>query len=154
VPITENGFLHVNYWDAHTPYRAPAEFGNPFKDEPLPAWLTPEVLEQHQDTIGPHGARQLNMYDNKTNPRYPRYLGELKTMEDLHAFIDGYDCGIRYMDTHIGLIMQALKEQGVYDDLAVIISSDHGENLGELGIYGEHGTADGITPHIPMIIKW
>jgi choline-sulfatase len=154
VPITENGFLHVNYWDAHTPYRAPAEFGNPFKDEPLPAWLTPEVLEQHQDTIGPHGARQLNMYYNKTNPRYPRYLGELKTMEDLHAFIDGYDCGIRYMDTHIGLIMQALKEQGVYDDLAVIISSDHGENLGELGIYGEHGTADGITPHIPMIIKW
>ena len=27
--------LHVNYWDPHTPYRAPAEFGNPFAADPL-----------------------------------------------------------------------------------------------------------------------
>ena len=39
--------------------------------------------------------------------------------------------------------------QGVLDDLAIIVTSDHGENLGELGIYGEHGTADDITCRIP-----
>ena len=33
--------LHVNYWDPHTPYRAPEGFGNPFRDDPLPEWLTP-----------------------------------------------------------------------------------------------------------------
>jgi len=32
----DNWFLHVNYWDPHTPYRAPAEFGNPFANDPLP----------------------------------------------------------------------------------------------------------------------
>jgi len=43
----------------------------------------------------------------------------------------------------------------LYDEnLAVIISADHGENLGELGIYGEHATADEATCRIPMIIKW
>lgn len=36
---------------------------------------------------------------------------------------------------------------------AIILTTDHGENLGELGIYGEHGTADNITCRIPFIIK-
>src|SRR4051812_35896522 len=36
----DNWFLHVNLWDPHTPYRSPDAFGNPFKNEPLPAWLT------------------------------------------------------------------------------------------------------------------
>lgn len=40
------------------------------------------------------------------------------------------------------------------DDLVIIITGDHGENMGELGIYGEHGTADQITCRIPMIIRW
>ena len=33
----DDWFLHINYWDPHTPYRAPEEFGDPFKDEPLPS---------------------------------------------------------------------------------------------------------------------
>ena len=47
-----------------------------------------------------------------------------------------------------------MKEKGIYEDTAIIISSDHGENLGELGIYSEHGTADAVTCRIPLIIKW
>ena len=43
---------------------------------------------------------------------------------------------------------------GLYEDMAIIVTSDHGENLGELGLYAEHGTADEPTCHIPMIIKW
>ena len=38
--------------------------------------------------------------------------------------------------------------------MAIIISSDHGEDLGEMGSYCEHGEADYITTHIPLIIKW
>jgi choline-sulfatase len=75
-------------------------------------------------------------------------------MNDLRRMIDGYDCGIRYMDTHLGQVFDALKAQGAWDDLAIIVSSDHAENMGELGIYGEHGTADHITCRIPMIVRW
>ncbi len=150
----DNWFLHVNYWDPHTPYRAPAAFGNPFAGEPLPAWLNEETLARHRNMPGPHSARELNMWDSNTNPRYPRYPGELRNMDDVRRMIDGYDCGIRYMDEHIGRLFEALAAQGVLDDLAIIISSDHGENLGELGIYGEHATADQGTGHIPMIIRW
>lgn len=150
----DNWFLHVNYWDPHTPYRAPLDFGNPFENDPLPKWLTEETLAKHREMVGPHAAREINMYDNRVDPKYPRHLGEIKDMRDLKKFIDGYDCGIRYMDEHIGRILNALDEQGVLNDLAIIISADHAENMGELGLYGEHATADHITCRIPMIIRW
>ncbi len=150
----DNWCLHVNYWDAHTPYRAPADFGNPFADEPLPDWLTDETLKRHQQCVGPHGAREVSMYNNIPDPRFPRHPGEVTDMQSLRRMIDGYDCGIRYMDGHIGQLFEALAAQGVMDDLAIIITADHGENMGELGIYGEHGTADNLTCRIPMIIRW
>ncbi|MBL8025868.1 MAG: sulfatase [Fibrobacteres bacterium] len=150
---SDNWFLHVNYWDAHTPYRTPEEFENPFVNEPFQEWITEELLEKHRSMPGPHGPREIAMYDNKKDPKYPKHLYEIKDMKDLKDFVDGYDCGIKYMDSHIGLLLNELKAQCVYDDMMIIISSDHGENMGELGLYGEHATADYATGRIPMIIK-
>lgn len=150
----DNWFLYVNYWDPHTPYRTPEKFTNPFEDDTLPDWITDEVLEAHKNKIGPHSASEINMYDNRTLPQYPRHPGEITDRDGLRRMIDGYDMGIRYMDEHIGLLFQELSAQGVMDDLIVIITADHGENMGELGIYGEHGTADQGTCRIPMIIRW
>jgi arylsulfatase A-like enzyme len=151
----DNWFLHVNYWDAHGYYRAPAEFGNPFKDDPLPDWLTPEVLErQRRETVGPYSPFELNMFESRELPDYPRHVAALRTLDDLHRHLDGYDCGIAYMDGHVGRILAALEAAGVLDDTAIIVSADHGENQGELGIYMEHGCADNITCRIPMIIRW
>ncbi|GIN70574.1 sulfatase [Bacillus sp. J14TS2] len=150
----EDWFLYVNYWDPHTPYRAPESFGNPFKDEPLPTWITDEVLEKQKEKIGPHSVHEINMFNNTTDPEYPRYPGEIKNMDDMRKMIDGYDCGVKYLDDHIGMIFEQLEKQGVMEEVIIIITADHGENMGELGIYGEHGTADQGTCHIPMIIRW
>lgn len=150
----DNWFLHVNFWDAHTPYRTPASFGDPFKDDPLPDWLTPEVFEGHRRYGGPHGAMEINMFDDTAYPQFPRHPGKLETFADVRRMIDGYDTGIRYMDSHIGRLLDYLREAGVYDDTAIIITADHGENLGELGIYGEHATADYPCTRVPMIVKW
>jgi choline-sulfatase len=67
---------------------------------------------------------------------------------------DGYDTGIRDADGCLAALIESLTQLGVYDDTAVIISSDHGETLGELGIYCDHQTADEYTTRIPMIIRW
>ena len=150
----DNWYLHINYWDPHTPYRVPEDFGNPFEDEPIPNWITPEILDEHRGRPGPHSAREVNMYNGDDDSRYPRHPGEIKDMNDLRKLFDGYDTGIRYMDTHIGELFKALEAKGVMDDLAIIISSDHGENMGELSVYAEHGTADSITCRIPMIVRW
>jgi arylsulfatase A-like enzyme len=150
----DDWFLYVNYWDPHTPYRVPAEFGNPFADDPVASWMTPELLARHRKKVGPHSAQEINMYDNRTFDRYPRYPGEIRDMNELKKMVDGYDCGIRFADEQVGQIMEALRQQGIYDDVVVIVTADHGENMGQLGIYGEHGTADQATCRIPMIIRW
>ncbi len=151
---SDDWFLHVNYWDPHAVYRAPAEFGNPFEGQPLPEWLTEEVVEAHQDKVGPNSASEMNMYNDNPYENHPRHTSHVHNMDELRHHIDGYDCGIAYMDSHIGHLFDALEAKGVMDDLVVIISSDHGENHGELGIYKEHATADQATCRIPMIIRW
>lgn len=150
----DNWLLHINFWDPHTPYRAPEEFGNPFADEPLPPWMNEETLTKHGKLAGPHTARDNGMYSGTDDPNYPRHPNDIKDMQQLRRCIDGYDCGIKYMDDNIGMILQKLEQLGVLEDTAIIITSDHGENFGELGIYSEHGTADNITCRIPMIIRW
>lgn len=150
----DNWFLHINYWDAHTPYRAPEEFGNPFANEPLEPFFDEALVQKHKDAIGPHSPKELNMYDDNQKANRPRAIGSFQDYEGLKTYIDGYDCGICYMDKHVGAIFQLLKDKGVYEDTAIIITADHGENFGELSIYGEHATADKATCHIPFIMKW
>ncbi len=151
----EDWFLHVHYWDPHTPHRAPAAMGNPFENEPAPQmkWMDETLLQNHRNAVGPHTAQDLSMYDDKVDPDR-RQLGRVDTLADFKQNIDNYDCGIYWMDKNIGQILDLLKRQGIYEDTAIIITADHGENEGELGIYNEHGTADEATTHIPLIIKW
>jgi len=151
----DDWFLHLHIWDPHTPYRAPESFGNPFKDVPLADdWITESLLAEHLKKSGPHSANDINGLNDGTNPKYPRHPGSVKNLAEVKNFIDQYDCGIRYADYLLGQVFDLLKAQGIYEDTAIIISSDHGENMGELGLYAEHGTADNITCRIPMIIKW
>lgn len=150
----ENWFLHLNLWDPHTPYRAPMSFGNPFENEPLPEWITDDVISSHLKHVGPHSINEINMYNDDEDPKYPRHPGKASDLEGIRRIFDGYDCGVKYADYIVGQVLDRMRELNVYDNTAIIITSDHGENLGELGIYGEHATADYPTCHIPMIIKW
>lgn len=152
----DNWMLHVHYWDPHTPYRTPADYVSEFQDTPLPDdWITEERFQEHLLHIGPHGANEINMWNDDTFTQWPKHPGHLNTREDAKHFIDLYDDGVKYTDDNIGQILGWLKENGLYgDDLAIIITSDHGEDLGEFGLYGEHGMADEPVCHIPMIIKW
>ena len=150
----DNWFLHVNYWDPHTPYRAPREFGNPFAEDPLPEWYTDERIAAHRAHAGPHSAQDVNMYDNRDGGAdFPRHPGEIKDMQDMRRLVDGYDCAIRYMDGHIAEVLAGLEAAGVLEDTTIIVTADHGENMGELGIYAEHGTADQGTCRIPLIVR-
>lgn len=149
----DNWFLHVNYWDPHTPYRTPEEFGNPFADDPLPEWLTEETWQRAWDGFGPHSAQEPNGLDVDTSGRtYPRAPRQIDSLDAVRRWIDGYDVGVRYADEHVGRLLTAL--DGVLDETVVIVSADHGENLGELNVWGDHQTADAITCRVPLIVRW
>jgi len=148
----DNWFLHINVWDPHTPYRTPEEYGNPFEGKPIPDWLSDELIARHRESFGPHSAHEPWGYG--ADRELPRQPSEIRDLNDFRRWIDGYDVGIRYADEHLGQILDALERKGVLDDTAIIISSDHGENQGELNVYGDHQTADHITSRVPLIIRW
>lgn len=152
----DNWFLHVNLWDPHTPYRSPEDFIRAFAGQPLPAWYTEEVRQQHWNGCGPHSAREVTGWSSTSHfaPAYPHQPAIIDSMDAARRMFDGYDAGVRYADEHVGRILNALADAGVLDDAVVIISSDHGENLGEFNIYGDHQTADHITSRVPLIVRW
>jgi arylsulfatase A-like enzyme len=151
----DNWFLHVNYWDPHTPYRTPAEFGNPFGGEPLPEWLTEEVRRRSWESYGPHSAQEPQGFHQQfPREKYPRMPAQLDSMAAAREWLDGYDTGIRYMDEHLGQLLNTLADLGVLDETAVIVSADHGEAQGELNVWGDHHYADSITCRVPLVARW
>jgi choline-sulfatase len=152
----DNWFLHVNLWDPHTPYRTPEAFGNPFEDDPLPDWYTEAVRQRGWRGFGPHSPQEI--YGHQDHPgfaqAYPNIPTRLDTMAALKRWIDGYDTGIRYADEWIGRLLDSLEQAGILNETAIIVSADHGENQGELNVWGDHQTADQITCRVPLIVYW
>ncbi|WP_432798200.1 sulfatase [Poriferisphaera sp. WC338] len=155
----DNWFLHINLWDPHSPYRTPRDFQADYSDEPLPAWYNESIRQEHWNDCGPHSAQEVTgfgyeAYSQKLLEQYPDHPGQIDSMDKARMMFDGYDRGVRYADHYVGKMIDALKDNGLYDDTIIIISADHGENLGELNIYGDHHTADQITGNIPLIVHW
>jgi len=153
----DNWFLHLNLWDPHTPYRTPLSFEPTFENDPPPLWITNSIIENHRKSYGPRSACDLGGFGTAYYSRsYKRMhkLREIKNLEDYTNWINAYDVGIRYADEFVGRIIELLKHLNIYEDTLIIVSSDHGENQGELNIYGDHHTACHITNRVPMIMKW
>lgn len=151
----DDWFLHVHFWDPHTPYRAPATEGEPFASAPLPAWLTEEVRAAHWQGCGPHSAQEtVGFSTDYPFGDYPRQPRACDSMDAVRRMFDGYDTGVRYADRFVGRLVERLRALGVWDETAIIVTADHGETLGELNVYCDHHTADEHVARVPMILRW
>lgn len=151
----DDWFLHVHLWDPHTPYNVPEAYGNPFADDPPPAWHTEEVRARAWELSGPHSAQEpWGFRPDEWGPPPPRMPWNLDSPEAVKQVFDGYDVGVRYADDAVGRLCNQLADLGVLDETAIWISSDHGEAFGELGVYADHQAADEATAHIPAILAW
>ena len=148
----DNWLLHFQIWDPHTPYRAPEDFGNPFDGQPIEDWYTEELRQAQWNGFGP-GSPQEPAGSMGTPSRHPRQPSTIAGLADYRRWIDGYDCGIAHADAWCGRLLDALADEGVLDELIVLITSDHGENMGELGVIGDHAVADHATSRVPMILR-
>jgi len=149
-------FLHVHMWDPHTPYRAAPEYGAPFAETPLPSWLSEERRARDWQGCGPHSAQECSGFapNPKAAQAFPRQPQQIPDMDAVRAMFDGYDTGVLVADEYVGRIVALLGELGIADEVAIMISSDHGETLGELNVYGDHQTADQHTTRVPLILIW
>jgi arylsulfatase A-like enzyme len=57
-----------------------------------------------------------------------------------------------YVDRHIGMLVKALRLNGVWDDSIVIFASDHGEGLGDHGLIGHIEQLYDSLLRVPLIV--
>ncbi len=118
-------------------------FARPETGRPFFAFLN--LCDAHQEYKLPPGAE----------PRFIRYLvtaDEIKQVYERWPFIDkmelpppyldfardSYDECLAYLDDQLGLLFSALHNRGVLDHTLVVVTSDHGEGLGEHNLF-DHG---------------
>ncbi|MDM0028441.1 phosphoethanolamine transferase [Variovorax saccharolyticus] len=110
------------------------------------------VLVMHQ--MGSHGPS----YFKRSSPDVKRFLPECTSnalAECSHfELLNGYDNSIAYTDRFLGKTIDWLKAQSGRFDPALLYLSDHGESLGEYGLF-LHGVPYGFAPevqkHVPMV---
>jgi len=71
---------------------------------------------------------------------------------DHRSDTDNYDAGISYADHYIGLLMESLRQRGLSGNTLVVITSDHGESLGEHGLHYHASALYWELIHVPLVI--
>ncbi|MBF8186129.1 sulfatase [Nonomuraea sp. K274] len=150
----EDYFLHIQYWDPHRNYTVDQKWIDRFAGEPPPGWPDEEAIAGHQQDYGPFTARELFPGTPDGRSPVPSMPDAIGGVDDFKRLVDGYDAATRFMDEEIGRILNTLADLGVLEDTAIIFSADHGEALGEQGVYGDHVCAGEAVHNIPMVVRW
>jgi arylsulfatase A-like enzyme len=79
-------------------------------------------------------------------PTYP------KPAWDHGGRIDEYDASVRYADDALGRLMQALDQRGLSPNTLVIVTSDHGESLGQHGLTYHGQALYRELIHVPLLV--
>ncbi|MFT3926265.1 MAG: sulfatase-like hydrolase/transferase [Myxococcales bacterium] len=64
-----------------------------------------------------------------------------------------YDGEITYWDEHFGQLVKSLKSHGLYDDLTIVVTADHGEEFMEHGGFWHGTTLYDEQLHVPLFVK-
>lgn len=71
----------------------------------------------------------------------------------IEALISLYDSEIRYVDEKLGRLFDWLKDNGLYNDVMIILTADHGEEFCDHQGYGHTARLYDELIRVPLIIK-
>ena len=72
---------------------------------------------------------------------------------DLDRVRQVYDGAVTYADLQVGLLMGELERRGTLNEAWIIVISDHGEELGEQGLFDHRLHMGEELLHVPLIIR-
>jgi arylsulfatase A-like enzyme len=84
---------------------------------------------------------------------YSRAANPNPLAEETPELIKLYNGEIEYWDEEFGKLVAELKKRGLYDDLTIMITSDHGEEFMEHGGFWHGTTLYDEQLRVPMIVK-
>jgi len=100
--------------------------------------------------MDPHDPYYPHPYDGTGYARAAHQHPDVDEADELRALYDGE---ITYWDQQLGALMDRLREQGLYDDTLIIITSDHGEEFAEHGGFWHGTTLYDEQVHVPLFVK-
>jgi arylsulfatase A-like enzyme len=125
-------FAFLNYYDAHEPYLPPSPF---------------------RERYGPPTARQLNLLDHRQLRHATRWGKRRMLPAGRQLEQNAYDGAIERLDAELGKLMAELERRGVLDNTIVIVTSDHGEHLGEHNnLFGHGSSLYTQETQVPLVI--
>lgn len=138
----------VNTFDPHHTFDAPEEYLNRYIDQldkiPLPNYVKGELENkpswQRIDHCGAYGQRAGHSYPEMTKKDHRLVRASYWAMCDL-------------IDVQVGRMLETLENTGQIDNTIVIFTSDHGEMLGDHGIYLKGPYFYEPAIHVPLIIS-
>jgi choline-sulfatase len=130
--------LCVSFTNPHDPWEVRPEHWSRYSDVPMPAvGLLP------RSSADPHSLRLRDMagIDDVS-------LSEEQVRRARH----GYFAAISYVDDLIGRVLAALSATGLADDTIVVFTADHGEMLGERGLWYKMAFFE-PSARVPLVIS-
>ncbi|RLE25752.1 MAG: hypothetical protein DRJ65_07025 [Acidobacteria bacterium] len=132
-------FMFVNYFEPHLPYRPPPPFDSKFVD----ANFDPIMVAEARGWF---------------HPRELGYVLKVPGMEvtdsEFEVMHSQYDGEVAYLDARLGELIEGFRERGLLDNTVVIITSDHGEHLGDHEMMDHKMTLYDALLHVPLVIRY
>jgi len=136
-----------NCFDPHHPFDPPPEYLERYRAEEMP-------LPKH----GPREPGNKPTYqqlDHEWAHNEPGYFhAAAMTDDDRRQVTAAYYAMVELIDDAVGTMLTALDETGQRDETIVIFMSDHGEMLGDHGLYlkGPHFYDEAVR--VPLVVNW
>ncbi|MBB3387321.1 choline-sulfatase [Rhizobium sp. BK275] len=132
--------LTVSFTHPHDPYVARRKFWDLYEDCPA---LDPTVPALSFEEMDAHSRRLLEACDYKAFDI---------TAEQIRRARRGYFANISYIDEKVGEILDVLERTRMGEDTAILFVSDHGDMLGERGLWFKMCFFDG-SARVPLMIS-
>jgi choline-sulfatase len=114
--------LVASFTHPHDPYEVAARYWDRYDGVSIPPPRHPDPPDPPDVSTG----RLRTMLDADRTP---------VTAEQVAAARRGYRAAISLVDDHVGTLLATLDEQGLREDTVVVVTSDHGDMLGERGLW-------------------
>jgi len=123
-------FLWVHYFDAHLPYQTVPELRDLFWKKPVPT-----DVDIEPDLLVKEGFGTLHALPHRA------YMTAM------------YDASLRYLDDQMRSLFSFLEDRGLLEQTVVVIAADHGESLGEHGVYFAHDGLQEPNVRVPLLLR-
>lgn len=136
-------FLAVGFVKPHLPFVAPKKYWDLYAPEKIEIPPTNPPEEMPEIALNTFGELR----------KYHGIQAEGLLEEDQSRnLIHGYYACVSYIDAQLGLLLDALKENGLEENTIVVLWGDHGWKLGDYGSWCKHTNFE-MDTRAPLFIK-